>query len=495
MGGAERLKILFASSEVAPLAKTGGLADVSGSLPKAIKSLGHDIRVVMPFYKMAKANAKSVKTVVDNMSVPVSDRTIKCSVDMSELDGKVPIYLIKKDSYYNRNELYTVKQEDYKDNAERFVFFSRAILEMLKHIDFMPDIIHCNDWQTGLVPAYLKTLYLNKEGYENIGTVFTIHNLGYQGIFWALDMHLTNLPWDVFNMDGIEYYGNISLLKAGLMYADALTTVSKGYSKEIQTTEYGLGMDGILRYRQKDLYGILNGADYDHWSPEKDPYIVAQYDKSNLENKTKCKIDLLQEFGLKAKASTPIIAMISRLADQKGFDILTEAIEELMQMDIIFILLGTGDPKYHELFTQISDKYPNKTGIRIAFDNSLAHKIEAGTDMYLMPSKYEPCGLNQIYSLRYGTIPIVRATGGLDDTITDIHEDPRNGFGFKFSDYTSKALASTVKRAVSYYSHKEAWAQLVWRAMSLDYSWEKSGKEYLKVYKKILKEKDVAVLV
>lgn len=487
MGG-ERLKILFASSEVAPLAKTGGLADVSGSLPKALKSLGHDVRVVMPFYKMAKKKVKSTQKLVNSLIVPISDRMVKGSVEQTKLDGDLPVYLIKKDTYYNRDELYTTSNGDYKDNAERFTFFSRAVLEMLRHIDFKPDIIHCNDWQTGLVPTYLKTLYKDQEPYRDIKTIFTIHNLGYQGIFWALDMHLTNLPWDIFNINGIEYYGNISFLKAGLVYSDALTTVSNGYSNEIQTLEYGLGMDGILRFRKDDLHGILNGADYSNWSPEKDPYIVAEYDKTNLENKTKCKVDLLQEFGLKGKATTPVIGMISRLADQKGFDILAEAMDKLMKMDIIFILLGTGEPKYHDMFTLISDKYPKKTGIKIGFDNALAHKIEAGSDMYLMPSRYEPCGLNQIYSLRYGTIPIVRATGGLDDTITDIHADPRKGYGFKFNNYTSKSIEETVKRAVAYYSHKEAWAQLVWRAMSMDFSWEKSAKSYVKLYQQTVKK-------
>ncbi|MGA1795212.1 MAG: glycogen synthase GlgA [bacterium] len=491
MGG-ERLKILYVSSEVAPLSKTGGLADVSGSLPKAIKALGHDVRVVTPYYKMVKKHVKSTQKVLNRLDVPVSDKEVRGSVEMTQIDGGVPVYLIKKESYFGRDDLYTTKQGDYKDNAERFVFFSRGVLEMLRHIDFKPDIIHCNDWQAGLIPTYLKTLYRKKDLYKDICSIFTIHNLGYQGIFWSLDMHLTNLPWDIFTINGVEYYGNISFLKAGMVYADILTTVSKGYSKEIQTPEYGLGMDGILRTRQKDLYGILNGADYDHWSPDKDPYIVAPYDKSNLENKTKCKLDLLQEFGLKCRATTPIIGMISRLADQKGFDILAESIDELMKMDIIFILLGTGDQKYEEMFTHIGDKYPKKTGIRIGFDNALAHKIEAGSDIYLMPSKYEPCGLNQIYSLRYGTIPVVRATGGLDDTIIDIHADPRKGNGFKFTDYTSKGLLATIKRACDYYSHKEAWAQLVWRAMSLEYSWEKSAREYLKLYQDTLKKKAMA---
>jgi starch synthase len=253
-------------------------------------------------------------------------------------------------------------------------------------------------------------------------------------------------------------------------------------------------MEGILRKRQDVLYGIINGADYDHWSPEKDPYIVAPYDKTNLENKTKCKLDLLQEFGLKGKATTPIIGIISRLADQKGFDILAEAINDLLKMDLIFVLLGTGDPKYEEIFTNIGDKFPKKSGIRIAFDNALAHKIEAGSDMYLMPSRYEPCGLNQIYSLRYGTIPIVRATGGLDDTIIDIHADPRKGNGFKFSEYSSKALISTIKRALDYYAHKEAWAQLAWRAMSIEYSWEKSAREYIKLYQETIKKNALATV-
>ncbi|MGA1868133.1 MAG: glycogen synthase GlgA [bacterium] len=480
----KKLKILYAASEVAPLAKTGGLADVAGALPSALAALGHEVKVVLPFYKMVKNNVKSIKNFIKKIEVPIANRTEPGAVDSTKLSDNVEAYLIKNDEYYERDGLYQTPEGDYDDNAERFIFFCRAILQMVKSINFKPDIIHCNDWQTGLIPAYLKTLYRDDAILSKIATVFSIHNLGYQGLFWALDMPLTNLPWDVFTPDGVEFYGKISFLKAGLVYSDIINTVSKGYSNEIQTAEYGLGMEGVLQYRKGDIYGILNGADYQTWSPKNDKYIAATYDEKNLDNKLNCKMDLLKEYNLKATANVPVIGMISRLADQKGFDILTEKLDEIMKLNVRLIILGTGDEKYHDLFNNLAKKYPQKLGVKLAFDNKLAHKIEAGSDMYLMPSKYEPCGLNQIYSLRYGTIPIVRATGGLDDTITDVRKNPQKGNGFKFSEYSGSDLLNAVKDAVAAFRKKVPWKNLMIRCMGMDYSWEKSAKEYVSMYKK-----------
>ena len=466
----KKLKILFASSEVAPLAKTGGLADVAGSLPKALKSLGHDVRVIMPLYAMVKQHNPKLKEEIPVLEVPIADRKEPCSVMSTMLGDTVPTYLIKHDRYYDREYLYTTPQGDYSDNAERFIFFSRSILEALKRLNFAPDVIHLNDWQTGLVPTYLKTLYSQDEFFKNTATVFTVHNLGYQGKFWALDMPMTNLPWEVFSINGIEYYGDISFLKAGMMYSDCISTVSKGYSREIQTPEYGIGMEGVLQYRSKDLYGILNGVDYDDWSPDSDTFIKAPYDVNNLEGKKTDREDLLREFGLKVADNTPIIGMITRLADQKGFDILSEAMPELMKMNLAMVVLGTGEQKYHDLFNNLKKEYSQKLGVLIAFNNAIAHKIEAGSDMFLMPSKYEPCGLNQMYSLKYGTVPIVRATGGLDDTIQDFDLKSGKGNGFKFSEYSSKALLETVKRAVSVFEDKQKWLKLMKNGMNEDHS-------------------------
>lgn len=484
----KKLKILLASSEVAPLAKTGGLADVAGALPKALRSLGHDVRVVLPFYSMSNQKNLKLKEEIPLMGVPIAEREQQASVMSTLLADQVPTYLIKQDKYYKREYLYSTPQGDYSDNAERFIFFSRSILEMLKKLDFAPDIIHCNDWQTGLIPTYLKTLYAGDSFYHNISTVFTVHNLGYQGKFWALDMPMTNLPWEIFNINGIEYYGDISFLKAGLMYSDVLSTVSNGYSREIQTPEYGLGMEGVLQYRKKDLYGILNGVDYEDWSPEKDKYITTNYSVSNLEGKKTCRDDLLKEYGLNVAKDTPIIGIISRLADQKGFDILSEAMPKLMKMKLAMVLLGTGEQKYHDLFSTLKKKYSKNLGVMIAFDNKIAHKIEAGSDMFLMPSRYEPCGLNQIYSLKYGTIPIVRGTGGLDDTINDYNEKTGQGNGFKFKEYSASKLVETVQRALTVFKGTQKWTKLMQKAMKEDHSWRVSAKEYVNLYETAIKK-------
>ncbi|MEW5802222.1 MAG: glycogen synthase GlgA [bacterium] len=484
----KKLKILVASPEVAPLAKTGGLADVAGSLPKALKSLGHDVRVVLPLYAMVKHQNPKLKEELPVLQVPVGDRKEQASVMSTLLGDTVTTYLIKHDRYYDREYLYTTPQGDYSDNAERFIFFSRAILEMLKQINFAPDIIHINDWQTGLIPTYLKTLYSQDDFFKNTATVFTVHNLGYQGKFWALDMPMTNLPWDVFSINGIEYYGDISFLKAGLMYSDVISTVSKGYSREIQTPEYGIGMEGVLQYRSQDLYGIVNGVDYDEWSPEKDKLIKSHYDVNDLEGKKADREDLLKEFGLKVTADTPIIGMITRLADQKGFDILSEAMPKLMKLNVAMVVLGTGEQKYHDLFNTLHKEYPQKLGVLIAFNNTIAHKIEAGSDMFLMPSKYEPCGLNQMYSLKYGTVPVVRATGGLDDTIQDYDPKTGRGNGFKFIEYSAQALLETVKRAISAFEDKQKWLKLMKNGMNEDRSWKASAKEYVNLYETALKK-------
>jgi starch synthase len=484
------LKVLFASPEVVPFAKTGGLADVAGSLPGALKELGCDVRVIMPFYRMVEAVAKERKLLVENIEIPVGKKIYAGDIWEASLGGAVPVYLIKCDEFYDRSSLYGTAKGDYRDNAERFIFFSRCALECCIRIDFSPDIIHCHDWQVGLIPAYLKTLYSSESHFQRTGTVFTIHNIAYQGVFPRDAFSLTGLPDSLFSIEGLEYYGQTCILKSALMFSDIINTVSKKYSEEIQTTEYGYGMEGILLNRKNDLYGILNGVDYAEWSPETDTYTAAHYSAADVKGKQECKRDLLKEYGLPEKLiSRPILGVISRLADQKGFNLLADIMDVLMAMDIGFVLLGNGEQKYHDLFERIARQYPEKAGIKIAYNNSLAHKIEAGSDMFLMPSRYEPCGLNQIYSLKYATVPIVRATGGLDDTIIDYHEADGSGNGFKFTDYTAREFLHTIQRALKVFENNSAWQKLMKNCMSYDFSWKQSAAQYVELYKKAMGKK------
>lgn len=475
------MKVAFVVSECVPFAKTGGLADVAGALPSKLADMGHEVILVMPHYRKVKETAPDVQPTGKTVSVPIGDEIVAADLLETEQNG-VRFYFIDNDRYYDRDQLYGTPEGDYHDNAARFMFFSKAALAALKALDFKPDIIHCHDWQSGLVPALVKE-YRPKNGFFlNTRCVFTIHNLAYQGIFWHLDMPMTGLPWSYFTPDGFEYYGKINMIKSGIVYSDVVTTVSEKYAREIQTEEYGCGMEGVLSARNDRLFGVLNGVDYDVWSPEKDKFIAAPFSVDDTAGKIECKKDLLKEYGLPYNPKRPLISVISRLADQKGFDLIADDIDKIMKLDINFILLGTGEQKYHDLFTRIGKRFKKRAGIRIDFDNALAHKIEAGSDMFLMPSRYEPCGLNQIYSLRYGTVPIVRATGGLDDTIVDYDPETGRGNGFKFSDYTAEALIETIKRAVKLFADKKHWDQLVHNAMTCDFSWNESARKYVKLY-------------
>lgn len=477
------LKILLVSSEIVPFAKTGGLADVSGSLPKALHSLGCDVRVVTPFYKMTEEGKFSLQTVAEDMTVSLGSHSLKGDVLMSNLDHEIPAYFIQKDEFFNRSFLYGTPKGDYFDNAERYTFFAKMVLSLLEKIDFRPQIIYAHDWQSGLVPAYLKTWHRDNPFFSKTATVYTIHNIAYQGVFPMEKFPITGLPPEAATMDGMEFWGNINFMKAGIVYSDKITTVSPTYSKEIQSPEFGYGLEGVLRARSEDLLGVLNGVDYEAWNPESDPYIAARYSSKDLSGKRRCKQNLIEIFGLSKKLiDKPILAMVSRLADQKGLDLLADIMKKLLKMDLGFVLLGTGDEKYHHLFAKIAREHPRKTGIRIAFDNELAHKIEAGSDMFLMPSRYEPCGLNQIYSLRYGTIPIVRATGGLEDTIEEFNQKKGTGTGFKFKEYSAQALLAKIKEAVKLYNNKAKWGKIVQNAMAKDFSWDASAREYLRVY-------------
>jgi len=484
------LRVLFVTSEAVPFAKTGGLADVSGALPKFLKPLGCELKLVMPYYRTVRQSGLPHQYLGEKIEVSVGNELIEAEIYLSQLDRDISVYLIGREEFFDREYLYGTPRGDYFDNAERFLFFSKAALQLCQVIGFSPEIVHHHEWQTGLIPAYLQSLHRNDPSFSRTATVFTIHNIAYQGLFKKEKFPLTGLPEEMYNPEGIEFWERINFMKAGIVYADVINTVSQKYSEEIQTPEYGYGLDGILRKRKEDLYGILNGVDYRDWDPEGDPYLVVRYGPKDVTGKRDCKRDLLKEFGLPLSLEKfPLLGMISRLADQKGFDLLAEILEELFSLDLGFVLLGTGEKKYHDFFQKISRQYPRKAGIRIAYDDRLAHKIEAGADLFLMPSKYEPCGLNQIYSLKYGTIPVVRATGGLDDTI--VHYDPmtRKGNGFKFSRYDAKEFLNQIKTAIGFYAQPEHWEQLRQNAMAADFSWQRSAEAYLRLYRKALEKK------
>jgi starch synthase len=461
------MKILFVSPEVVPFAKTGGLADVAGSLPKALNEIGHDIRVFMPRYK----NVKSAEV-------------------------GFPVYFYENENYFGSREgLYQLPGGvDYADNLERFSAFCRAAFPLLKKLDWRPDILHCNDWQSALVIAYLKVLYKDDPFFKRTAAVYSIHNMGYLGMFPKEKLPLTGLGPDQFKPEALEFWGNIALTKAGFVYADVINTVSETYAKEIQTPEFGHGLDGLLRFRAKDVYGIVNGLDYDVWNPATDKNILRRFSPATLSLKVENKLELQRRNNLPQRKEIPVIGMITRLADQKGLDILAGAIEEIMQMHCQLVILGTGDQKYHDLLLKEKQKYPEHIGVNLKFDAILAELIYAGSDMFLMPSRYEPCGLGQLISYRYGTIPIVRKTGGLADTVRDFDPKTGEGEGFVFEEYSSKALLDAVKRACETYHKKTVWMPLQEKVMELDYSWDASAKKYVSLYMKALAKIGIAAL-
>jgi starch synthase len=479
------MRILLAASEVAPFAKTGGLADVAGALPKALAKLGHDVRVVLPKYRMVDAGKHKLRRVLASLPVPVAGRTEQAAIWEGKIES-APVYFVQHDGYYDRDALYQTKEGDYPDNAERFAFFSRAILEMIRPLNFLPEVYHCNDWQTGLVPTYLRTTLQGVRELQMTGVLFTVHNLGYQGLFGTEALAAANLGRDLFHPSGIEFYGKVNLLKAGLLFSDLITTVSGKYSQEIQTEEFGCGLEGVLRARAKDVHGILNGIDYDEWHPTRDTFIAARFSRDSLDGKAACKADLQHAFGLPARPNVPLLAVISRLTPQKGMDLVAEALDAMLGLDSQFVLLGTGDADLHKAFERAKARHPSRVGLKLGFDVALSHKIEAGADMFLMPSRYEPCGLNQMYSLAYGTVPVVRATGGLDDTIQPFDPKTGRGTGFKFAETTTQALRETVKMAVALYRQPDQWGRLVRNGMACDFSWDRSAKEYVALYQQIL---------
>ncbi|MFQ5450753.1 MAG: glycogen synthase GlgA [Nitrospinaceae bacterium] len=484
---ARKLKILFASPEVFPYAKTGGLGDISGSLPLALHDRGHDVRVIMPKYKCVAESRLSFHPTGADIRIPVAGRRQTGFLFQGKLRDKVPLYLVGNDTYYDRDHLYGDRKGDYPDNARRFIFFCRAILETCKALGFHPDILHCNDWQTGLVPIYLKTLYSKDRWFESTRTVFSIHNLGYQGNFPPSALKDAGLPDKLFTPDGVEFFDRFSFLKSGLMYADLLTTVSRTYSREIQTPKFGFGMDGVLRYRSDRLYGILNGVDYKEWNPEVDPWIEKNYGLENLKGKRACKKSLVRRFSLPDNGKSPILSMITRLSSQKGIDLLMGAMEPLLGAGAAFIILGSGDSLYEHFFLDMSKRFPGQCATVIGFDEPLAHQILAGSDILLMPSQYEPCGLTQMYALKYGTAPVVRAVGGLHDSIKTFNHTTRKGTGFKFKHFEINHLLKTVQKALFIYKNKPCWHRLMLNGMEADYSWDRAAGKYTRLYFKVLR--------
>ena len=476
------MHIAFAASECVPYSKTGGLADVVGALPRALASLGHQVTVYVPRYRQTKLT--DAQPVVRSITVPFDDRYRFCSVVTNGGHSSVGFCFVEYPSFFDRDALYGTPSGDYPDNAERFALFSRAVLEASKILG-VPDVFHCHDWQSALIPILLRTQYAEDPALRDVATVFTIHNMGYQGLFPPDTLPLLTLPWDLFTISKMEFFGNVNFLKGALVYSDFITTVSKKYSQEIQTAEFGFGLEGVLRDRAATVTGILNGVDYDEWSPQNDKFTAAKYSTQDLSGKIQCKQDLLNAFGVaKPNLRLPVIGIVSRFAAQKGFDLISQVMDRLAREEMVVVALGAGDKPYEEMFQRLNRQFPNKIAVKIAYDNALAHKIEAGSDMFLMPSRYEPCGLNQIYSLKYGTVPIVRATGGLDDTIEPWDSRTGKGTGFKFSEYSGEALLATVKQALLAFRDQASWQQLMRNGMNKDFSWNASAKEYVRVYER-----------
>ena len=484
------MKVLFASSEIAPFAKTGGLADVCEALPKALLKLGVAPSLILPLYRIVKERDWGLELIVEDLPIRLGHYELKADIHRGWLTEKIPAFFVQSDEFFDRTYLYGTPKGDYFDNAQRFMFFPKTVFALSEALDIKWDIIHCHDWQTALVPVYLKALFLGHPLFKGIRTMLTIHNLGYQGVFPAETFPLLGLPNQLFSMEGMEFWGKINFLKSGIIFADAVSTVSPTYAKEMQTPKFGYGLEGVLKVNAHKLIGILNGVDYSAWNPEDDPHLVAHYTKDEPGGKKKCKEDLLKTFQLPNKLmERPVLGMISRLAEQKGIDILCQVVDKLMKTGAGLVILGSGEEKYEQRLVELANRYPEQMKVKIAFDESLAHKIEAGCDIYLMPSLYEPCGLNQMYSLKYGTLPIVRKTGGLADTVVEVDTKKGEGTGFTFTAYNPGALWKAIEKALNCFRDREPWLRLMLKAMSQDFSWTQSAKEYLKLYRQLLRQR------
>lgn len=474
------MKVLFAGSEVVPFVKTGGLADVVGSLPKELLQQGADVRVVLPKYGSIPARFLERLEHVTSITSLVSWRSRFCGIETLVHEG-VTYYFIDNEEYFKREGLY-----GHWDEAERFAFFSRAVLDILPHIDFQPDVIHCHDWQTGLIPVFLKTHYREHPFYHGIRTMLTIHNLKYQGAFpYSVLGDILGLGNEHFTWDGLELNGNVSYLKGGLNYADVITTVSRTYAEEIQTPYYGEQLDGLLKRRSSELYGIVNGIDYSAYDPMTDESIAVNY-RDSLPKKRKNKTALQEELGLPVDEGIPMIAIVTRLVEQKGLDLIVHVLDELLStLDVQLVVLGTGDPVYENMFRHFAWKYPNKLSAHITFNDGLARRMYAASDLFLMPSQFEPCGIGQLIALRYRSVPIVRNTGGLADTVASYNPDTESGWGFGFDNYNAHDMLYTIQKAIELYGQPQQWDILQRNIKKLDFSWQQSARQYVELYQRL----------
>jgi len=473
------MRVLMVASEVTPYSKTGGLADVAGALPRALARLGHEVDVVVPAYRGTPVEGPPS----GSLRIPVGSEVYDAGVSEVLVSG-VRIVLLHHDAFFDRPSLYGEAGEDYPDNAERFAFLSRGALEWAAAQGERYDVVHTHDWQTGLVPVLLRHVFSSNQGLGQATTVHTIHNLAFQGTFDASWLPRLGLGWGMFRPDALEYWGRVSFLKGGIMFSRRITTVSRRYAAEIQTPEFGCGFEGILKNRAADLVGILNGIDYDEWDPKRDPHLAERFDASTIELKRANKRQLLREFGFPSDQGLerPLVGLVSRLVDQKGFDLIAGLVDHLPTLPATFVLLGTGDRRYEEMWTRLAARYPRQVGVRIGFDEGLAHRIEGGADLFLMPSRFEPCGLNQMYSSRYGTLPLVRTVGGLADTVENLDLRTGGGTGFTFDAYTPEALLGTLRWALDTYRNRSLWRRMQVAGMAKDFSWDASAREYVKVY-------------
>ena len=483
------MKIFFAASEMTPYAKTGGLGDVVGALPGALSQLGHEVTCCLPFYRCAQEVARDAKPIGLTLQIPLGSRTVTGDVlELKQPDG-VRVLFIRRDEFFDRSELYYTGVRDYEDNAERFLFFSKAVVELLGYTRFHADVVHCHDWPAAFVPVQLRhragesTRAPKAFGVPPLAkSVFTIHNIAYQGMFWNLDFPLTNLPGEYFTPESLEFYGQMNLMKGGILFSDAVTTVSRTYAQEIQTAEGGFGLDTVLASRTDDVQGIVNGVDYTRWNPATDPQLRQRYTPEDLSGKRACRAELLAKLGLEAGETQPVAAIVSRLTEQKGVEVLVGAVEKLVKSGVTLIVLGKGERKYEELLAGVAEEFPRRVAVRIAHDEELSHQIQGGADMLLVPSHFEPCGLTQLYALKDGTVPVVRATGGLEDTVQQYNPRSEDGTGFKFAAYTSAALVEATQQAILLHKQPKKWQKLMRNAMPRDFSWRVSAQKYEKLY-------------
>ena len=483
------MQIVFAASEAVPFAKSGGLADVVGALPREIAKLGHEVTVYLPLYAAVRPHlGADPKYAIRSVTIPFPHGNRFAGIVDGPTDNGVKFCFVDCPEFFDRQGLYGNNGDSYGDNAERFGLFCRAVLESTKILG-VPDVFHVHDWQAALIPVLLRTVYSADPVLKKCCTVLTIHNAGYQGWFPPSTTDQLLLPWDLFTYDKLEHYNTFDFLKGGVVYADALTTVSRRYAEEILTPEAGNGLDGALRQRAADLHGILNGVDYTEWDPATDGNLAAHYTPQDLSGKRDCRKDLLHAFGLEVPQETPVIGICSRFASQKGFDLLEQIAGRLAERDVAVVALGTGEPYYEKFFRDFAFANAGRFSVQIRYDDAMAHKIEAGADIFLMPSRFEPCGLNQIYSLKYGTVPVVRATGGLDDTVEEWNAGAGTGTGFKFERYEAQALLDAIDRALATFYDKKQWSKLVQNGMAQDYSWDKPAREYAAIYDDVARKR------